>query len=163
MELHYTTVETPIGELVLATRDGVALARVVLPAADGSARPDAAWRLDRATLPVAAARLAAYATGAPDPLDLPLDRSGSAGTPFQEAVWAAIEAIPYGETRTYAEIAAAIGRPRATRAVGSACGANPLPVVRPCHRVVAAAGLGGFAGGLAQKRALLALEAAAAA
>jgi len=88
---------------------------------------------------------------------VPLDLSG--GTTFQRQVWAALAAIPRGETRTYSQIAAAIGRPRAVRAVGRACGANPIPVLIPCHRVVAAdGGLGGFSGGLKWKRWLLAHE-----
>ncbi len=89
----------------------------------------------------------------------PLDNS--AGTDFQRAVWRALTRIPLGETRTYSQIAVAIGRPRAVRAVGTACGANPIPLFIPCHRVVAANGLGGFSGGLAWKRRLLAAEVAA--
>ena len=90
--------------------------------------------------------------------DLPLSPGG---TPFQRQVWEALTAIPYGETRTYGEVAAAIGRPRAVRAVGQADHRNPLPILIPCHRVVGADGsLTGYAGGLALKRALLALEGA---
>lgn len=80
------------------------------------------------------------------------------GTKFQMAVWDALKKIPRGQTRTYGEIAAAIGRPQAVRAVGSACGANPLPVFIPCHRVVAAKGLGGFGSGLPWKKLLLEME-----
>lgn len=83
----------------------------------------------------------------------------ASGTPFQQAVWDALAAIPRGETRSYGEIARAIGRPRAVRAVAQACGANPLPVLVPCHRVIASGGgLGGYSGGLWRKRALLAAE-----
>jgi methylated-DNA-[protein]-cysteine S-methyltransferase len=82
------------------------------------------------------------------------------GTEFQRSVWQALAAIPYGETRSYADIARAIGRPSATRAVGAANGANPLPIVLPCHRVVGANGsLTGFGGGLETKKFLLNLEA----
>jgi O-6-methylguanine DNA methyltransferase len=81
------------------------------------------------------------------------------GTAFQTAVWRELKKIPRGQTRTYGEIAAAIGRPTAVRAVGAACGANPLPVLIPCHRVVAKTGIGGFSGGLPWKRLLLELEA----
>ena len=78
------------------------------------------------------------------------------GTEFQKKVWAAIETIPLGKTRTYGEIAAQIGHPGASRAVGAACGANPLPLFVPCHRVLAANGkIGGFTGGLEVKRRLL--------
>jgi O-6-methylguanine DNA methyltransferase len=80
------------------------------------------------------------------------------GTEFQRAVWNALKKIPRGQTRTYGEIAAAIGRPKAVRAVGLACGANPLPVFIPCHRAVAKNGLGGFSSGLPWKELLLKLE-----
>ncbi len=81
------------------------------------------------------------------------------GTEFQRKVWTAMRIIPFGQTASYQEIAAAIGHPKATRAVGGACGANPIPVFIPCHRVLAAGGrLGGFSGGLAWKRKLLSLE-----
>ena len=79
-------------------------------------------------------------------------------TDFQREVWRALVDVPYGATRTYAEIAAAVGRPRATRAVGNANHANPWPILVPCHRVVAANGLGGYGGGLDVKRYLLSLE-----
>ncbi|MEA2031637.1 MAG: methylated-DNA--[protein]-cysteine S-methyltransferase [candidate division Zixibacteria bacterium] len=79
-------------------------------------------------------------------------------TPFQERVLSEVAHIPYGETRTYSEIARAVGSPRAARAVGSANAKNPLPIVIPCHRVVAVNGLGGYGGGLAMKKQLLALE-----
>ena len=87
------------------------------------------------------------------PIDL------SAGSAFQRRVWDVIRTIPRGQTLTYTEVAAAIGRPKAVRAVGGACGANPVPVLVPCHRVLAAhGGLGGFSGGLERKRLLLARE-----
>jgi O-6-methylguanine DNA methyltransferase len=87
------------------------------------------------------------------PLDL------SAGTVFQQKVWGALRKIAPGETRSYAQIAKAVGRPRTARAVGGACGANPIPVLIPCHRVVAANGqLGGFTAGLKWKHLLLARE-----
>jgi len=82
----------------------------------------------------------------------------SEGTEFQQAVWREMQKIPRGQTRTYGEIATAIGRPKAVRAVGSACGANPLPLFIPCHRVVAKNGLGGFGSGLPWKKLLLELE-----
>ena len=91
----------------------------------------------------------------PDDLDL------SEGTPFQQAVWRTARSIPYGETRSYGWIAAAIDRPRAARAVGQAMGSNPLAIIIPCHRVVAGdGGLGGFGGGLDIKRRLLLMESA---
>ena len=87
----------------------------------------------------------------------PLDWSGR--TAFQQAVWGEMLALPPGHTRSYGEIAEAIGRPKAVRAVGGACGANPIPVLVPCHRILAANGrIGGFSGGLDWKRKLLARE-----
>jgi methylated-DNA-[protein]-cysteine S-methyltransferase len=87
------------------------------------------------------------------PLDL------RAGTNFQQRVWKALCAIPLGETKNYGDIAREVGSPRGTRAVGMACGANPIPLIVPCHRVVAAGGkLGGFSGGLDWKKRLLAIE-----
>ncbi|HCB97801.1 MAG TPA: hypothetical protein DEP78_06025 [Verrucomicrobiales bacterium] len=84
----------------------------------------------------------------------------SAGTGFQQAVWRALMQIPYGATQTYGELALRIGNPDASRAVGTACGRNPVPVLVPCHRVVASGGkLGGFSAGLSWKRTLLNLEA----
>jgi O-6-methylguanine DNA methyltransferase len=86
----------------------------------------------------------------------PLDLTG---TDFQKSVWRALQKISPGQTKSYGEIARAIGRPKAVRAVGGACGANPVPVLIPCHRVLAANGkLGGFSGGLDWKRVLLARE-----
>ncbi len=97
--------------------------------------------------------LAGRALGRLPPLDL------SAGTAFQRQVWEALRGIPRGQTRSYRQVAEAIGKPRAVRAVGGACGANPIPVLVPCHRVLAAGGgLGGFGGGLAWKQTLLARE-----
>jgi O-6-methylguanine DNA methyltransferase len=93
-------------------------------------------------------------TAAPPPMDL------SSGTAFQRRVWAALQAIPAGKTETYARLAATLKNPKAARAVGGACGANPVPLLIPCHRVVAAhGGLGGFSGGLHWKRKLLGREA----
>ena len=104
-----------------------------------------------------AARLKAYFSG--ERVDFPelLDLAGA--TPFQREVWETARFIPYGEVRSYGWVAARIGRPKAARAVGQALGRNPLPVIIPCHRVLAGDGsLGGFSGGLEMKRLLLKLE-----
>ncbi len=106
----------------------------------------------------AARQLRAYFAGQLRRFDLPLDMQGTA---FQLLVWRELEGIPYGETRSYSQIAAAIGAPRAVRAVGAANGANPIPIVVPCHRVIGASGkLVGYGGGLPLKKRLLELEGA---
>lgn len=112
---------------------------------------------DRHPVLVAAERqLRAYFDGALKVFDLPLDFQGTA---FQKQVWTALLAIPYGQTRSYVEIARQIGRPSAARAVGAANGRNPISIIAPCHRVVGAGGaLTGFAGGLEAKALLLGLE-----
>jgi len=130
-----------------------------------SPQPDANLNPHRAPLPAplarwraVTARALAEALAGKAPQELPpLDLS--VGTAFERRVWAALAGIPWGRTRTYGQIAAAIGRPRAARAVGRACGANPIPVLIPCHRVLGAGGrLGGFSAGLEWKRRLLARE-----
>lgn len=104
----------------------------------------------------ARAQMAEYFQGRRREFDLPLDPQGTA---FQRTVWAALREIPYGETRSYGELAAMIGRPKAARAVGMACNRNPLPILIPCHRVVGKDGsLTGYAGGLELKQQLLELE-----
>ena len=144
------TVASPVGALTLAERGG----RIVSVSWGQNMNGGAATPL----LAEAARQLEAYFTGRLRRFDLPLDPAGSA---FQRGVWAAMEAIPYGATRSYGEIASELAS--AARAVGGACGRNPIPVIIPCHRVLAAGRrLGGYsgAGGLATKRALLALEGA---
>jgi len=139
-------VPSPFGPLTL-TQQGDALV-----AMDWGRHPAEA---PSALLRTAAEQLEAYFEGRLKRFDLP---TAPAGTEFQRRVWAAMTAIPYGETMTYGEIAVALKS--AARAVGVACGANPLPIIVPCHRVVAEKGLGGFSGlgGIATKRRLLALE-----
>ncbi len=108
---------------------------------------------DRPTLRLAAEALAAYFAGHPLPFTLPLLM---VGTEFQQKVWQALQHIPLGETLSYAELAQAMGQPRATRAVANAVGANAMSIIIPCHRIVGSAGrLGGYAGGPAAKRFLL--------
>lgn len=101
-------------------------------------------------------KLEAYVQGKGPAFDYPLDLTG---TPFQKKVWKAMASIPYGETRSYKWLAAKAGRPKAFRAAAQACGANPVPIIIPCHRVIAADGsLGGFSGGLDLKRKLHRIE-----
>jgi methylated-DNA-[protein]-cysteine S-methyltransferase len=142
-------VETPIGPLWLEANDG-GLSAIGF---EGPAGASSAHRF----LAEAEAQLSAYFAGELERFDLPLSPRG---TEFQRRVWDAVAAIPYGTTTTYSRLAAAIGSPRAVRAVGAANGRNPLPIVVPCHRVIGASGaLTGYGGGLDVKRALLALEA----
>jgi methylated-DNA-[protein]-cysteine S-methyltransferase len=144
-------VDTPIGTLWLA-RDDHGLSGVAFRGPAGAASSD---RL----LLDAADQLRAYFARELEEFELPLSPRG---TEFQQRVWAAVGAIPYGSTTTYGALAAALGRPDACRAVGAANGRNPLPVIVPCHRVLGSGGaLTGYGGGLELKRALLDLEAGA--
>ncbi|HPF34330.1 MAG TPA: methylated-DNA--[protein]-cysteine S-methyltransferase [Candidatus Krumholzibacteria bacterium] len=118
--------------------------------------PDAEPAEDPAAFEDLRRQLAEYFTGRRERFDARLDPHG---TPFQQTVWTELRRIPYGRLRTYGEVARAIGRPKATRAVGQAAGQNPLPILIPCHRVVGRdGGLVGFAGGLTVKARLLRLE-----
>jgi methylated-DNA-[protein]-cysteine S-methyltransferase len=148
------SLDTPIGVLVLVG-DDAALTHVLLP---GTTELAGTQGKASAPLRAAATQLEEYFSGARTSFVLPLAPDGTA---FQLAVWSALTGIPYGETVTYGELARRVGRPGAPRAVGQANGANPLPIVYPCHRVVAAGGrIGGYGGGVETKRRLLALEGA---
>jgi len=161
----FAAVDHALGRWTVAcTARGVAFlaldpdgARAALEAWRRRREPAAALVEDAAALAPVTAALAAYARGERDVALPALDLRGSA---FELAVWRELGRIPYGATRTYGEVAARLGRPGAARAVGHANARNPVPVLVPCHRVVAAGGLGGFSGGLDRKRALLALEGA---
>jgi len=148
---------SPVGELTLvASEQGL---RAVLWAEERVGRVMLPERRDdpaHAVLAQAMRQLSQYFAGERHVFDLPLD---PVGTAFQKTVWTGLGTIPYGETRSYAALATAIGRPGASRAVGAANGRNPLSIVTPCHRVIGANGtLTGFAGGLAVKQWLLAHE-----
>lgn len=145
------TRETPIGPLTLTEEDG-ALTGVLF----GPDAPRGALVAETPLIRQAFEQLEEYFRGERRAFDLPMD---ARGTPFQRRCWQALLAIPYGQTRTYAQQAQAVGSPRACRAVGMANHRNPLPVLIPCHRVVGADGsLTGYAGGLTIKRMLLAIE-----
>ena len=151
-----TTINTPLGKLLLA-RTTKGLAGVWFDGQKHHPAPLTAMRSpDDELLRRAAEQLHAYFAGEGLGFDVPLDLQG---TPFQRAVWQALLAIPSGETRSYGEIAAALGSASAVRAVGGAVGRNPVSVIVPCHRVVGSDGsLTGYAGGVDRKRALLELE-----
>jgi methylated-DNA-[protein]-cysteine S-methyltransferase len=118
--------------------------------------PAGALHKSDTVLTATARQLAAYFAGRLRRFDLPL---APAGTPFQQRVWSALSGIPFGETRSYGQLAEAIGKASAMRAVGAANGRNPISIVVPCHRVIGADGsLTGFGGGIERKRFLLSLE-----
>ncbi|MCK5644346.1 MAG: methylated-DNA--[protein]-cysteine S-methyltransferase [Gammaproteobacteria bacterium] len=161
----YAWIDLPVGPVWIATT-GTGICAVGL----GAGQPEDLWawlsrhispkppREDFATLAPALTQLREYFSGTRHEFDLPLDVRGTA---FQRAVWAEVAHIPYGATTTYGEIAQRIGRPGAARAVGAANGANPLPILIPCHRVIGAGGsLTGYGGGVNVKAALLQLEGA---
>lgn len=148
----FTRFASPLGEILLCA-DPAGLRQLILTAEELT-DPEGARRDDDALID-AREQVLAYLDGRRRSFSLPLAPGGS---DFQRQVWAALLRIPWGETRTYGELARRLGREGAARAVGTANGANPLPLLIPCHRVVAASGLGGYSGGLALKRRLLEIE-----
>jgi len=155
--MSYTITDSPVGDLLIACDDD-ALRWIVFQGGIRPIEPPQDWSLSPKVplLQEALAQLEAYFAGELREFDLPLTPEG---TPFQRKVWEALRDIPWGETRSYSELAAAIGRPTASRAVGAANGKNPLPIVIPCHRVIGSTGkLTGFGGGLDVKAGLLRLE-----
>lgn len=162
MRISHTVVGSPLGRLLLAATGRGVCAVALGTSAAGLQRalrrafPSADIRRDDAGLRPWAQRLLDHVGGRRADLDLPLDVTATA---FQSRVWDAVRAIPFGQTRSYKQIATAIGRPRAVRAVARACAANPAAVVIPCHRVVREDGrIGGYRWGARRKRALLAYE-----
>lgn len=156
----YRKVASPVGTLTLVAGDAGLVAILWPEERPGRVAFDAQVERDpHPVLDEAERQLTDYFAGKRRLFDLPLDFRG---TDFQRQVWAALLAIPFGETRSYGAIAAAIGRPSASRAVGAANGRNPISIVAPCHRVISESGkLTGFAGGLAAKAFLLDHERAA--
>ncbi|WP_088182717.1 methylated-DNA--[protein]-cysteine S-methyltransferase [Sphingobium sp. Z007] len=157
MTLDYSIFPSPVGALTLVASDTGLVA--ILWEDDDPARvrlPARQERIDHPILLMAHAQLTDYFAGTRRAFTIPLDFRG---TPFQQLIWAALLDIPFGETRSYGDIAHAIGRPTASRAVGAANGRNPISIIAPCHRVVGANGaLTGFAGGMETKRWLLDFE-----
>lgn len=163
LDVAYTEIDSPIGRLLLAaTHEGVV--RVGFPSENHDAiLQDMAARLSPRMLEAPARlddvrrQLDEYFEGQRHEFSTPLDFSLSSG--FRQRVLKAIAAIPFGEVRTYRDMATAAGNPAAVRAAGSACGSNPIPLIVPCHRVLrTGGGLGGYGGGLDLKRKLLSLE-----
>lgn len=172
MKIIYTSFPTSIGKLFVAATNGKLVYTSLgstgkdemeqtlrkkfpqcgIQPADGEGIPQA----DRDLLKETERQITQYLEGTRKEFDIPYKVKG---TEFQEAVWAGISQIPYGQALTYQELAYKIGRPKAVRAVGGACGSNAIPLIIPCHRVVASGGgMGGFGGGIELKKKLLRLE-----
>jgi methylated-DNA-[protein]-cysteine S-methyltransferase len=152
---YFTVITSPVGPLTLLA-DEDALIGLHFDA-DPASEPQPGWVEDKRRFREALAQLEQYFAGKRQSFDLPL---APRGTAFRRQVWKALQAIPYGETATYGEIARAIGQPQASRAIGGANHHNPLAIIIPCHRVIGADGsMTGYGGGLPRKRMLLDLEA----
>ena len=153
METYWMEIAAPVGKIIVMA-DDEAVTHIELSAKH---RPAGKPKLN-AVLTRAQKQLVEYFTGKRENFDLPLKPEGTA---FQQKVWKALARIPFGQTRSYGQIAKAVKSPAASRAVGAACGRNPLPIVIPCHRVVGSTGsLTGFGGGLSMKEWLLKHEGA---
>jgi methylated-DNA-[protein]-cysteine S-methyltransferase len=155
--IRYARLATPLGTL-LATAAGGALTGLYYEGRPHAPQPGADWAEDAAAAPLreCARQLREYFDGVRKTFDLPLTPDGS---PFQRRVWIEIAAIPYGETLTYADLAARAGAPGSARAAGTATGRNPISIIVPCHRVVGSDGrLTGYAGGVDRKAKLLDIE-----
>jgi methylated-DNA-[protein]-cysteine S-methyltransferase len=157
MTYKFKTMPSPVGALTLVASDAGLTAILWENDRPGRVKLGAMEEApDHPVLAEAERQIQEYFAGERTSFNVPLDFRG---TDFQKSVWAALLTIPFGETRSYGEIARQIGRPGASRAVGAANGRNPLSIVAPCHRVIGTNGaLTGFAGGLAAKEALLGIE-----
>jgi O-6-methylguanine DNA methyltransferase len=162
VRVHIATLRVPlVGRMQLAaTASGVVQVRLdddeeALQREVAARFPDAEWKRGNGVASEAVRQIRRYLDGGPDPdVDVVIPEKG-----FSARVWRQIARIPRGEVRSYGRVARALGKPEAVRAVGQACGRNPVPLLVPCHRVVASdGGLGGYTGGLETKRRLLALE-----
>jgi methylated-DNA-[protein]-cysteine S-methyltransferase len=146
--VRFTVVDTPIGPLLATADDAGALTGLWFDRA-----PEPAWERDDAPFQRLHDQLGAYFAGELREFDLSM---APAGTEWQRTVWGALAEVPYGETLSYGELAAQVGRPTASRAVGAANGRNPISVIVPCHRLIGSTGaLTGYAGGLERKEWLL--------
>ncbi len=146
--------DSPVGRLVLES-DGDVLIGIWLPTESRGPRSRGQGQDAPPVLKDTATQLEEYFAGERTEFDLPMELDG---TEFQREVWTELTRIPYGETISYGELARRVGRPKGPRAVGQANGKNPIPIIVPCHRVLASDGIGGYGGGLTMKRALLAVE-----
>jgi methylated-DNA-[protein]-cysteine S-methyltransferase len=144
--------DTPVGQLILES-DGDVLIGIWLPSQATTTRGDG--HDAPPVLKDTATQLDEYFARERTGFDVPMELDG---TTFQKEVWRELSHIPYGKTISYGELARRVGRPKGPRAVGQANGKNPIPIIVPCHRVLASNGIGGYGGGLPMKRALLAVE-----
>ena len=144
--------DTPVGHLVLES-DGDVLIGIWLPSQAATTRGDG--HDAPPVLKDTATQLEEYFAGERTEFTVPMELDGTA---FQKDVWTELTRIPYGKTISYGELARRVGRPKGPRAVGQANGKNPIPIIVPCHRVLASTGIGGYGGGLPMKRTLLAVE-----
>lgn len=152
---NYTFVDSPLGQILLVG-DGTNLTELNFQAGERPGEIGPGWQQGDAPFAEAIAQLQAYFAGELQAFDLPLQPDG---TPFQRQVWQQLQRIPYGETISYGVLAQRLGKPTATRAVGLANGANPIPLVIPCHRVIGSNGrLTGYRSGILIKEALLTHE-----
>lgn len=148
----YTYMQTPIGSLLIAG-DGETIDLISFPTGSRTKHPHEEWQRDDDQFASTRQQLTAYFAGELKEFDVPLTLIG---TDFQKSVWRALVEIPFGETISYGELAVRIGKPKASRAVGAANGANPIPVIIPCHRVIGSnKSLTGFGGGVETKAFLL--------
>lgn len=155
--MHYRYHDSPVGPLFIAA-DESGLQLLLMELDSRPWRIEDGWQPARRELDAVCSQLDEYFAGRRRQFEL---RLAPRGTAFQQAVWQALQAIPYGRTCSYSELAGVIGRPQAVRAVGTANGANPISIIVPCHRVIGRDGsLTGYAGGLERKGALLAIEGA---
>ena len=152
---HYCIIESPVGKLLL-TASGKHLTRLSFQNGKHPIKPDPTWVYNQQPFHETIEQLTTYFSGKRKAFTM---KTALAGTPFQQQVWQALKTIPYGKTVSYGEIAQAIGKPQASRAVGAANGKNPISIIFPCHRVIGSTGnLVGYGGGLSIKKKLLALE-----
>jgi methylated-DNA-[protein]-cysteine S-methyltransferase len=152
----YWEMESPVGTLLLCG-GAAGLAGIHFQSGTKPGSIDSQWRSDPEVFASVVRQLEEYFSGTRREFEIPL---AVQGTPFQQSVWSALQSIPFGAVRSYADIARQVGRPRAFRAVGRANGANPWPIVVPCHRVIGSdRSLTGFGGGVDLKQTLLGLEA----
>lgn len=158
MTIKYAVMPSPLGEIQIAA-SSQGIVRLALPS-QADIRPfDPSWERDDSVAAAAQRQLREYFAGTRKTFDVALDM---AGTDFQQTVWQALQTVPWGVTKTYGQLAQQINRPKAVRALGAANGANPVPIIVPCHRIIGANGkLTGYFGGESIKAYLLTLEGSA--